>query len=271
MHTALDAAFADLVSAHPAFLTTRRSVLEGHCDAMALRDHATAPVDLRTTQGEIAHVHPGDGSLHMILAASDARAVIEGAWGERHPLAGVVPQLPSTYLLVYPPRDEEELKIVTGILEAAVRNAALSSAERTRRTAGSFGTAEEWCRRRMLIDRPRAARKLETRPTQQVTHAPPSILSRADTGGRAPLRTHTPVRREPAPDRAVAFPYGHLSRTPGGEPRLRAYRAERRWSSRAVVQAALAGHQVLVRAVFDDAPLVEDIDVVGVVQQQGRG
>ncbi|MFB9466604.1 luciferase domain-containing protein [Streptomyces cinereospinus] len=124
MHTALDAAFADLVSAHPAFLTTRRSVLEGHCDAMALRDHATAPVDLRTTQGEIAHVHPGDGSLHMILAASDARAVIEGAWGERHPLAGVVPQLPSTYLLVYPPRDEEELKIVTGILEAAVRNAA---------------------------------------------------------------------------------------------------------------------------------------------------
>ncbi|MEU3297015.1 hypothetical protein ABZ722_32320 [Streptomyces longwoodensis] len=124
MRTALDASFAETVTANSGFLTMRRSVLEGHCDAVALTDHASAPPELRATRGEIAHVHPGDGSMHMILAAPDARAVIDGSWGERHPLGGVVPPLPSTYLLIYPPRDPTELAVVTGILEAAVRNAA---------------------------------------------------------------------------------------------------------------------------------------------------
>jgi hypothetical protein len=44
--------------------------------------------------------------------------VIERGWGERHPLSGKI--LPSEYLLIYAPRDEEELGIVERIILAAI-------------------------------------------------------------------------------------------------------------------------------------------------------
>ncbi|MFJ9173683.1 luciferase family protein [Streptomyces sp. NPDC102360] len=124
MRHALEAVFGDAVAAHANIATWQRSRLEGHCQAITLVDHETAPTDIRATRGEIAHIHPGDGSMHLVLAAPDARAVIEKSWGERHPLAGATPQLPATYLLLYPPRDTAELEAVAGILDAAVRHAA---------------------------------------------------------------------------------------------------------------------------------------------------
>jgi hypothetical protein len=47
-----------------------------------------------------------------------ARRVVEAGWGEPHPMArlGLVP--PSA-LLVYAPRDEHELAVVTMLVEAA--------------------------------------------------------------------------------------------------------------------------------------------------------
>ena len=42
--------------------------------------------------------------------------------GERHPLTGVLPELPSTYIYVYPPRDEVELAIVAQLLNAAIEH-----------------------------------------------------------------------------------------------------------------------------------------------------
>lgn len=40
-------------------------------------------------------------------------SVIEKGWGERHPLSGVVSVLPKEYLILYAPRDEEELQVVS--------------------------------------------------------------------------------------------------------------------------------------------------------------
>jgi hypothetical protein len=60
-------------------------------------------------------VHPSDGSTHMILSASDAKTVIDRGWGERHPLAGVLPGLPETNLLIYPPRTAGELAVAARI------------------------------------------------------------------------------------------------------------------------------------------------------------
>lgn len=57
--------------------------------------------------GEFAHVHQ-DGSSHFILSVPDAREVLEKGWGERHGMAGRM--TPLTYMFVYAPRDEEELK-----------------------------------------------------------------------------------------------------------------------------------------------------------------
>ena len=49
-------------------------------------------------------------------------AVIERGWGERHPLSGIsrhVP-LPKEYLMIYAPRDEEELAVLELIIKASI-------------------------------------------------------------------------------------------------------------------------------------------------------
>ena len=66
---------------------------------------------------EFAHLHPAyDGSLHLALPADVATAVIEAGWGEHHPLVeqGV---MPATQLMVYGPRDSDELEVVWSIFE----------------------------------------------------------------------------------------------------------------------------------------------------------
>ncbi|KAJ6544773.1 hypothetical protein DFH09DRAFT_1172693 [Mycena vulgaris] len=71
---------------------------------------------------EIAHIHPTDHSLHVILSPADCKTAIELGWAERHPLSGVsrfLP-LPASYLLVYAPRDEEELEVVERIIVASM-------------------------------------------------------------------------------------------------------------------------------------------------------
>lgn len=66
---------------------------------------------------EFAHLHPAyDGSLHLALPTDVARGVITAGWGEHHPLVeqGV---MPSTQLMVYGPRDRDELEVVWAIVE----------------------------------------------------------------------------------------------------------------------------------------------------------
>jgi len=66
---------------------------------------------------EFAHLHPQyDGSLHLALPADLARQVIDAGWGEHHPLVeqGV---MPPTQLMVYGPRDRDELEVVWRIIE----------------------------------------------------------------------------------------------------------------------------------------------------------
>ena len=68
---------------------------------------------------EFAHVHPPyDGSLHMTLPPSLVDHVIENGWAERHPLAGRH-GLPSNIVMVFGPRDEDELRVVEDLLRAS--------------------------------------------------------------------------------------------------------------------------------------------------------
>ncbi len=75
-------------------------------------------------KGEIAHLHSNDGSFHMILHPSDATLLINQQWAERFPLAGInlfnKLHIPETYILVYAPQNENELKIWKIILNAAI-------------------------------------------------------------------------------------------------------------------------------------------------------
>ncbi|KIJ66707.1 hypothetical protein HYDPIDRAFT_174095 [Hydnomerulius pinastri MD-312] len=69
---------------------------------------------------EICHIHRGkDFSLHATMSPQDCKAVIENGWGERHPLAGSH-FLPKEYMLLYAPRDDEELAMVERCMRAAI-------------------------------------------------------------------------------------------------------------------------------------------------------
>jgi len=68
---------------------------------------------------EFAHLHPArDGSLHMSLPPAIVDAVIDNGWAERHPLAGKH-GLPTNIVMVFGPRDADELEVVVALVEAS--------------------------------------------------------------------------------------------------------------------------------------------------------
>lgn len=68
---------------------------------------------------ELFHIHPLDKSFHCNLHPGDAKLLIEKGWAEWFGLAGKVGQGKGT-VLVYAVRDDEGLKVLEGIWEAAV-------------------------------------------------------------------------------------------------------------------------------------------------------
>jgi 2,4-diketo-3-deoxy-L-fuconate hydrolase len=107
-------------------LSYKRSFFERHNNALFVKDSIEGnPTVMPITRAEIGHVHPTDGSMHMILSPSDAIVVIESGWGELHGLAGQTfapgRQLAPGYMMIYAPRTEKELEVARRILEAAIR------------------------------------------------------------------------------------------------------------------------------------------------------
>lgn len=127
-YRALRRTLESLARAHPGRFGTARSCLEKH----GLGLFARHPVNV-TCNGEICHVHDSDHSLHLCLHPEDIAEVLRKGWGQRHPLArrgwfGAMP-VPEEFLMVYAPRDDQELEIVCRVIEAAIWYAA---AERQR-------------------------------------------------------------------------------------------------------------------------------------------
>lgn len=72
---------------------------------------------------EFAHVHAmDDGSLHAILPEPLRTQAIEAGWSESHPLAGAPTVSPDT-VMIYAPRDADEVAIVADLVRASWRNA----------------------------------------------------------------------------------------------------------------------------------------------------
>ena len=65
----------------------------------------------------------------MMLPPGLARTVDEQGWGEQHPVARMGP-VPQTALMVYGPRDEDELDIIWKLLRASHTFATGTAAER---------------------------------------------------------------------------------------------------------------------------------------------
>lgn len=63
---------------------------------------------------EFAHIHP-DGSMHVLLSAELAAEAIDAGWAEPHPMAAAYE---SGFVLVYTPRDTQELDVIWHIVQA---------------------------------------------------------------------------------------------------------------------------------------------------------
>ncbi|MFQ5998397.1 MAG: luciferase family protein [Candidatus Bathyarchaeia archaeon] len=65
---------------------------------------------------EFAHLHPPeDGSLHLSLPPQLVEHVIEKGWAEPHPVA-MMGFMPANVVMVYAPRNENEIEIVYNIV-----------------------------------------------------------------------------------------------------------------------------------------------------------
>lgn len=60
----------------------------------------------------------------MNLHPDDIKEVLEKGWGQRHPMAWrsgwIYTPVPTTFVMIYAPRDENDVKIVAKIIEAAI-------------------------------------------------------------------------------------------------------------------------------------------------------
>lgn len=116
-YLAVRAALTSLALNNPYRLRTGVSCFEKQ--GLALFSHS--PLNA-TCRGEVCHVHHSDRSFHMNMHPSDAAVVIEKGWGQRHPLAcggWVGRYVPKEFLMVYAPRNDEEVKAVLKIVECA--------------------------------------------------------------------------------------------------------------------------------------------------------
>lgn len=79
---------------------------------------AGGPDDAYIVPGEFAHLHPAfDGSLHLTLPIPQAHDVLGKGWGVAHPLAGI--RLTPGMIMVFGPRNDNELDVVAGIVAAS--------------------------------------------------------------------------------------------------------------------------------------------------------
>ncbi len=129
MYQASTASLAAIAAANSSFVEEAPSKLEGgHSHALFLKESALPLQEdqqgMRTrVPTEIYHLHYAEGSTHCTLSCADAKILIEKGWGERQCLSGRVPGLPLNYVMMYAPRNEEEIKIHAMVVKAAVRYA----------------------------------------------------------------------------------------------------------------------------------------------------
>lgn len=82
-------------------------------------EHANGPADGFMLETEFSHVHPGpDVSLHLTLPEPLRTQAVEKGWAEPHPLAGQ-PTISHLIVLLYAPRDRQELAVINSLIEAS--------------------------------------------------------------------------------------------------------------------------------------------------------
>ncbi|KAI1456676.1 hypothetical protein F4805DRAFT_216274 [Annulohypoxylon moriforme] len=112
-----------LTAANPTLFQVKPSSLEGpHFNAIWILDSVPQRDEIRHLSGEFAHPH-GEGSTHLVLSLVDAATAIESGWAERHRMSGVGNLIPWGFVMIYAPRDDEELEVWKEFIVASARYA----------------------------------------------------------------------------------------------------------------------------------------------------
>lgn len=111
-HFASSTAYSELIS-------TRPSKTEGGTGAAIYvnSDVPTINPSAHKIFYEVAHVHPAENSLHVHVSPRDARLVLKRGWGQRFSVTWLAPP---SWIMVYAPRNEEEVEVVREIVRTAV-------------------------------------------------------------------------------------------------------------------------------------------------------
>lgn len=115
-----------IAESNPECIEVGPSKIEGGAPALHVRPQVYAPnhAHYPRVPREFFHIHAtAEGSVHAILSATDAALVIERGWAERHGLAGRALGFPLTYVMIFAPRNEDEVMTVAMIAKAAARYA----------------------------------------------------------------------------------------------------------------------------------------------------
>ncbi|MGW1998058.1 luciferase domain-containing protein [Embleya sp. NPDC001921] len=97
--------------------------------SLALRLHRpTGPWEayLHPSRDEFAHVHRA-GFMHLTVPRPLLDPLTRAGWAEPHPI-GLRPAWPDTIVMLYAPRDEDELALASAVLRASWRHASPPSA-----------------------------------------------------------------------------------------------------------------------------------------------
>jgi hypothetical protein len=82
-------------------------------------DEPAGPQEAFLVGREFAHLHPApDHSAHAMLPPDVVREAVDAGWAEPHPVArmGLIPE---TAVMLYAPRDDDELAVIEKLLRAS--------------------------------------------------------------------------------------------------------------------------------------------------------
>jgi hypothetical protein len=101
----------------PYVRTKESRMASPQCHALSLPDEFSGgPAWAFIVDHEFCHLHPlPDGSIHLTLPTQVRERAIERGWAEQH-LASRAGILPETLVMVYAPRDPNELAIVLRLI-----------------------------------------------------------------------------------------------------------------------------------------------------------
>ncbi|MFL6155858.1 MAG: luciferase family protein [Marmoricola sp.] len=103
--------------------------VEGATALLLAEDMTTGPAEAFMVGREFCHGHAqGDHSLHLTLPLELAKAGEEAGWLEPHFLV-LTGQLPATHVMLYAPRDDDEVDVALQLVRASYQFALGSRAE----------------------------------------------------------------------------------------------------------------------------------------------